>query len=220
MNGEADAHTERMIRTCESMATRIEREAREFKGVWTDAQGAWWSAEGIGTVPHALIAAYGGDTAHAAKKFAEHMSPDVQLVTLVDFDNRCVDTALEVARALGDRLYGVRLDTSEMLVDESIVPQMGAFRPTGVNAQLVHNVRQALDREGFASVTIVASGGFTAEKIQQFEAEQVPVEAYGVGSSLLDGKWDFTADIVRVDGRPCSKVGRSYNANPRLELVT
>ena len=43
----------------------------------------------------------------------------MRLVTLVDFENDCVRTSLEVADALGDRLYGVRLDTSEMLVDRS-----------------------------------------------------------------------------------------------------
>jgi nicotinate phosphoribosyltransferase len=188
-------------------------------GVSTDAQASWWGSEGIGTVPHALIAAYGGDTVRASVKFAEHMDAGVRLITLVDFDNDCVDTSLQVARALGDRLYGVRLDTSETLVDRSIVPQMGSFKPTGVNPQLVWNVRRALDQEGFQQVKIVVSGGFTVEKIRQFEESGVPVDMYGVGSSLFQGRFDFTADIVRVDGAPCAKVGRSYQPNPRLERV-
>ena len=45
------------------------------------------------------------------------MEPGIKLVTLVDFENDCVRTSLEVAEALGDKLYGVRLDISEMLVD-------------------------------------------------------------------------------------------------------
>ncbi len=188
-------------------------------GVSTDAQASWWGSEGVGTVPHALIAAYGGDTVKASLKFAEHMDAGVRLITLVDFDNDCVDTSLKVARALGQRLYGVRLDTSETLVDQSIVPQMGSFKPTGVNPQLVWNVRRALDREGFQPVKIVVSGGFTVEKIRHFEEEGVPVDMYGVGSSLFQGRYDFTADIVRVDGKPCAKVGRSFRANPRLEHV-
>jgi len=188
-------------------------------GVSTDAQASWWGSSGVGTVPHALIAAYHGDTALATKKFAEFMSPDVQIVTLVDYTNDCVRTSLEVARALGDRLWGVRLDTSESLVDASIVPQMGMFRPTGVNPQLVWNVRKALDREGFLHVRIVASGGFNAEKIRQFEEEGVPVDSYGVGSSLFGGRYDFTADIVQVDGKPEGKVGRVFRPNPRLERV-
>ncbi len=188
-------------------------------GVSTDAQASWWGSEGIGTVPHGLIAAYGGDTVVASRKFAEHMDPGVRLITLVDFDNDCVGTSLKVARALGDRLYGVRLDTSETLVDQSVVPQMGTFKPTGVNPQLVWNVRRALDRDGFRAVKIVVSGGFTVEKIRQFEEQGVPVDAYGVGSSLFKGRFDFTADVVMVEGKPCAKVGRSYRPNPRLERV-
>ena len=189
-------------------------------GVSTDAQASWWGSEGVGTVPHALIAAYGGDSVLATRKFADHIDPSVRLVTLVDFENDCVRTALQVADALGDRLYGVRIDTSEMLVDRSVIPQMGRFRPSGVCPQLVWNVRQALDAHGFQKVRIIVSGGFTAEKIQDFERQQVPVDAYGVGSSLFQGRFDFTADVVRRDGKPCAKVGREYQPNPRLELVT
>src|SRR6266699_3082849 len=188
-------------------------------GVSTDAQASWWGSEGVGTVPHALIAAYGGDTVLASRKFAERMDPGVRLITLVDFENDCVNTSLAVARALGERLHGVRIDTSETLVDESVIPQMGTFKPTGVNPQLVRNVRGALDREGFRFVKIVVSGGFTVEKIRQFEEEDVPVDMYGVGSSLFQGRFDFTADVVRVEGKPVAKVGRSYSPNPRLERV-
>ena len=189
-------------------------------GVSTDAQASWWGSEGIGTVPHALIAAYGGDTVLATRKFADLIDPSIRVVTLVDFENDSVRTSLEVARALDGRLYGVRLDTSEMLVDRSVLPQMGRFRPTGVNPQLVWNVRRALDTEGFREVRIIASGGFTVEKIEMFEREGVPVDAYGVGSSLFQGRFDFTTDVVRIDGRPVSKMGREYRPNPRLELVT
>jgi nicotinate phosphoribosyltransferase len=188
-------------------------------GVSTDAQASWWGSEGVGTVPHALIAVFGGDTVLATRKFAEHIPESVRVVTLVDFENDCVGTSLACARALGKRLYGVRLDTSETIVDRSIVPEMGTFKPTGVNPQLVWNVRRALDREGFHDVRIVVSGGFTVEKIRQFEEQGVPVDAYGVGSSLYQGRYDFTADVVMVDGRPCAKVGRQYRPNARLERV-
>ena len=189
-------------------------------GVSTDAQASWWGSEGIGTVPHALIAAYQGDTVLASRKFAEQSDPAIRLITLVDFDNDCVGTSLAVARELGARLYGVRLDTSETLVDKSVIPQMGTFKPTGVNPQLVMNVRRALDAEGYRQVKIVVSGGFTVEKIRQFEEQNIPVDAYGVGSSLFQGRFDFTADVVMREGKPCAKVGRSYRPNPRLEHVT
>src|SRR3954465_11256614 len=189
-------------------------------GVSTDAQASWWGSEGVGTVPHALIAAYDGDTVQASRKFAELSDPSIRLITLVDFDNDCVGTSVAVARDLGDRLYGVRLDTSETLVDRSVVPQMGTFKPTGVNPQLVRNVRRALDGEGFGHVKIVVSGGFTVEKIRQFEQQKIPVDAYGVGSSLFQGRFDFTADVVMLEGKPCAKIGRAFRPNPRLELVT
>jgi nicotinate phosphoribosyltransferase len=142
------------------------------------------------------------------------------VTVLVDFENDSVRTALEVARALGPRLWGVRLDTSESLVDRALWEEMGDFKPTGVNERLVRKVRDALDADGFEHVKIVASGGFTVDKIEEFERNSVPVDAYGVGSSLIRGQNDFTADAVMTDGRPSAKVGRNFRPNPRLELVT
>jgi nicotinate phosphoribosyltransferase len=188
-------------------------------GVTTDEQASWWGGKGVGTVPHALIGSYGGNTVLAATKFAEWAPEDMNVTVLVDFENDSVDTALEVARALGKRLWGVRLDTSESLVDRSLWGELGDFGPTGVNERLVHKVRDALDRDGFEHVRIVASGGFTAEKIREFEETGVPVDAYGVGSSLIRGSNDYTGDIVLTDGRPSAKVGRRYRPNARLELV-
>ena len=155
----------------------------------------------------------------AATKFAEWAPEDVNITVLVDFENHSVQTALEVARALGPRLWGVRLDTSEALVDRSLWEEMGDFRPIGVNERLVWKVRDALDNDGFERIKIVASGGFTIEKIREFERKQVPVDAYGVGSSLIRGSNDFTADVVVTEGHPSAKFGRRLRENPRLELV-
>jgi nicotinate phosphoribosyltransferase len=188
-------------------------------GVTTDEQASWWGGKGVGTVPHALISAYGGNTVLAATKFAEWAPEDLNVTVLVDFENDSVATALEVARALGPRLWGVRLDTSESLVDRSLWDELGAFKPTGVNEQLVRKVRNALDDDGFERVKIVVSGGFDVDKIRQFEARGVPVDSYGVGSSLIRGSNDFTADIVLTDGRPSAKAGRRFRPNERLELV-
>jgi nicotinate phosphoribosyltransferase len=194
-------------------------------GVSTDANAEWWGSRGMGTVPHALIAAYAGDTVLATKKFAEYIDASVNVISLVDFDNDCVRTSLAVARALGTRLWGVRLDTSGTLVDASVIPQMGTFPPTGVNPQLVHNVRNALDAEGFTHVKIVASGGFNPSRISAFERDRVPVDAYAVGSAFFDGNgsYDYTADIVALaehgTWRECHKVGRPERPNPRLSQV-
>jgi nicotinate phosphoribosyltransferase len=188
-------------------------------GVTSDAQASWWGGRGVGTVPHALIGSYGGNTVLAATKFAENADEDINITVLVDFENDSVKTALEVARALGRRLWGVRLDTSGQLVDRSLWNELGDFDPRGVNERLVRNVREALDRDGFEHVKIVASGGFDADRIRAFEERGVPVDSYGVGSALIRGENDFTADIVMTDGRPSAKVGRRYRENARLELV-
>jgi len=188
-------------------------------GVSTDAQASWWGGRGVGTVPHGLIAAFGGDTVAATRAFADRYAGEMNVTVLVDFDNDSVRTALEVAEALGDKLWGVRLDTSERLVDKALWDRMGEFKPTGVNPELVKLVRDALDDAGFQRVQIVASGGFDARKIREFEDLGAPVDAYGVGSSLVRGENDFTADVVRLEGRPAAKVGRRFNPNPRLERV-
>src|SRR5947208_2918794 len=188
-------------------------------GVTSDAQASWWGGKGVGTVPHALISAYGGNTVLAATKFAEWAPDDLNVTVLVDFENDSVATALEVARALGPRLWGVRLDTSETMVDRSLTDELGDFKPTGVNERLVRKVRDALDADGFERVKIVVSGGFDAETIREFEQRGVPVDSYGVGSSLIRGSNDFTADVVLTDGRPSAKAGRRFGANERLELV-
>jgi nicotinate phosphoribosyltransferase len=204
--------------------------------VSSDANGAWWGARGVGTMPHAMIAAFEGDTMAATLAFARYVrdeEPGVAVVALVDYDNDAVNTSLAVARAM-EREFGpgslaaVRVDTSERIIDRSLLgdPELfGRAKLTGVNPHLVRKLRRALDDAGFASVGIVVSGGFTPDKIRDFEAQRVPVVAYGVGSSLLghsdgDGgllnNFDFTADVVAVDGRPESKVGRGVRPNPRL----
>jgi len=188
-------------------------------GVSTAANGIYWGGKALGTIPHALIATYGGNTLQATLAFDNHIDPSINRVALVDFDNDCVSTSLAVARELGDKLWAVRLDTADNLIDKSVIPYMGTFKPTGVCAQLVRNVRSALDEHGYGHVKIMVSGGFTAERIRDFEAANVPADIYAVGSSLFNGSINFTADIVMLDGHPCSKVGRSYQPNLRLEIV-
>src|SRR5213075_131606 len=85
------------------------------------------------TVSPPYAAAYGGDTVAATRAVAAVMPKETPLIALVDYENDCVATSLAVARALDDRLWAVRLDTSEYMVDRSVIAQMGAFRPTGVN---------------------------------------------------------------------------------------
>src|SRR5215207_6756587 len=144
-------------------------------GVSTDAQASWWGGRGVGTVPHALIAAYGGDTVTAARAFAERYADAMNVTVLVDFVNDSVRTALDVARALGPALWGVRLDTSDRLADLALQRLHGEHAQKGVAPELVRLVRHELDAGGFDEVHIVASGGFDAERIRAFEAAGVRV---------------------------------------------
>lgn len=188
-------------------------------GVSTLAQSARGGNIAVETVSHSLIAAYGGDTVKATQKLAERIAEDAQLIALVDYRNDSATTSVAVARALEQRLWGVRLDTPDTIVDKSILSNMGAFVPTGVNPQLVWNVRNALDAEGFGDVKIVVSGSLTREKIAYFEEEGVPVDAYMVGGALLDERIDFVADVVSVDGKTQAKAGRERRENERMERV-
>ena len=187
--------------------------------VASTAQASLFNGKTMCIVPQALVAFSGGNNTRAARQFAEAFAEATEMIVSVAYQNDCVKTSLEVARALEARLWGVLIDTSENLVDKSIVPQMGTFRPTGVSPQLVWNVRNALDSEGFGDVKVVVSGGFDAARIHQFEEEGVPVDAYGIGSALHEGQFDFTADIVQVDGKAQSKAGRELRPNAKLERV-
>jgi nicotinate phosphoribosyltransferase len=188
-------------------------------GVSTDANASWWGGRGTGTIPHALIAVYGGDTVAAARDYAGRFAAHSNIICLVDFHNDSVGEAVKVAEALGGDLWGVRLDTSETLVDVALADRPDAAELHGVTPELARAVRDGLDAAGHQRVRIVVSGGFDAEKIERFEAVGAPVDSYGVGSSLIRGNFDFTADVVELEGRPAAKVGRELRPNPRLELV-
>jgi nicotinate phosphoribosyltransferase len=186
-------------------------------GVSTDANASWWGGRGTGTIPHALIAVYGGDTVAAARDYARRFAARSNIICLVDFHNDSVGEAVKVAHALGDDLWGVRLDTSEKLVDVALADRPDAHQLRGVTPELAQAVRDGLDAAGHQRVKIVVSGGFDAEKIERFEAVGAPVDSYGVGSSLIRGNFDFTADVVELAGRAAGKVGRELRPNPRLE---
>jgi nicotinate phosphoribosyltransferase len=182
------------------------------EAVSTDAGAEWWGSHASGTIPHALIACYRGDTALATSKFYEHIAKgtDIRVIALVDYHNDCVRTSLEVADKLKDLLWGVRLDNANTMVDRSLWEEMMQFDPRGVNIRLVEKVREGLDRKGYSHVKIIVSGGFNPDKIAAFEEKKAPADIYAVGSFFLGGTCDFTADIVMVDGERESKTGREY----------
>ena len=199
-------------------------------GVATPAQAISFAGKASGTMPHALIALFDGDTILATEKFLTY-NPSVNLIALVDFDNDVVKTALAVAHKFGRKVWGVRVDTSFDMIDKSLVshsrldreslgdPRLREDDIKGVNPYLVKNLRRTLDKTGFNYVKIVASGGFDDKKMLLFEKERTPVDVYGVGSALLKGENDFTSDIVAMEGKRVSKEGRRYTPNPRLVFV-
>jgi nicotinate phosphoribosyltransferase len=160
-----------------------------------------------GTMPHSLVLLI-GDTVRAVLAFDRHMPPEVPRVALVDTFKDEAEDALEVARALRERLRGVRLDTPK---------ERG-----GVTPALVREVRARLDQGGFNHVDILVSGGITPERIRGFVEMQAPVSAFAVGYYIASAPpISFTADIKEIDGRPVAKRGRipGITTNPRLTRV-
>ncbi|KAF2955597.1 nicotinate phosphoribosyltransferase [Marinitoga sp. 38H-ov] len=209
-------------------------------GVSTDANADYWGIESLGTIPHALIASYEGDTAAAAIAFDKHIESSVNRMVLVDWDNDVIGTTLnvvarfyehitgekykpgisDVTKIIGpgkNKIWGVRFDTSGSLRDKSVTPRDKSS--LGVNPELVWKARKVFDEYGLKDLKIIVSGGFDAEKIKLFEMLDVPVDTYGVGSKLLREKVDFTADIVEVNKKHCAKVGRKKGDFSRLSVV-
>src|SRR5699024_11751445 len=164
----------------------------------THAMNEWWGKEGMGTMPHALIQMFRGDVVAATRAYHETY-PEDDLVALVDYNNDVITDSLKVTKAFDKELKDVRLDTSRTLVDKYFLRNhhlMGTFDPRGVNLQLIFALRKALDEEGFSHVNIVASGGFTKERISHFESLGISVDKYCVGGSLMDINIVFTGDNV------------------------
>ena len=160
-----------------------------------------------GTMPHALVLIF-GDTVRAAQAFDRHIDPDVPRIVLVDTFKDETEESLRVAEALGDRLWGVRLDTPS---------ERGRVTP-----ELVKEVRARLDQAGHRQVRIVVSGGLDVERISVFKHADAPVDSFAVGSAISKASpIDFTGDLKEIDGRPVAKRGRipGRTENPRLERI-
>lgn len=185
----------------------------------TAAMNDWWGDKGLGTMPHALIQNFGGDTLAAANAYLE-VYPNDQLTCLVDYENDVINTSLKLAKSLNGKLSAVRVDTSESMIDEFFVRENKISSENyGVCKNLIFELRKQLNQNGFNDVKIVVSGGFTIEKIKDFETNNVPVDLYGVGNSLLKTQISFTGDCVLLNGNKCAKKGREFTKNDRLKEV-
>ena len=176
-------------------------------GASTPAGASLAGLSPTGTMPHALVLIF-GDTVRAAEAFDRHIDPSVPRIVLVDTFKDEAEESLRVAEALGDRLWGVRLDTPS---------ERGRVTP-----DLVKEVRARLDLAGHPQVKIVVSGGLDAERIGQFKAAGAPVDSFAVGSAISDASpIDFTGDLKEIDGVPIAKRGRipGRSPNPRLQRL-
>ena len=141
----------------------LDHSARVGAFVSTDAQGDWWGGAGGGTVAHAAIACFFGDTAAAMLAFARTRPASIPRIALVDFNNDSVADSLRTLDAMFDRyracleardeeqakryvLFGVRLDTSGSVRDVNVPPLGDPGLDLGVTPRLVFIVRQELDR--------------------------------------------------------------------------
>lgn len=160
-----------------------------------------------GNMPHSLTLLM-GETVKAMVAFDKHMPQEVPRVALVDTFKDEPEEALNVARALRERLRGVRLDTP--------------IERGGVTPDLVKEVRARLDLSGFKHVEILVSGGITPERINDFVGKGAPVNSFGVGSHIASALSNpYTSDIHEIDGKPVAKRGRipGVTPSPRLDRV-
>jgi nicotinate phosphoribosyltransferase len=176
-------------------------------GCATSAGADLAGIEPSGTIPHALCLVM-GDTVKATQAFDRYFPPEVRRIALVDTFKDEAEESIRVAQALGERLWGVRLDTPR---------ERGRVTP-----DLVREVRARLDQAGFGHVKIVVSGGVDPARIQLFRERKAPVDSFGVGSSISGAPpIDFTADIKEIEGRPVAKRGRipGLTHNSRLKRI-
>lgn len=147
--------------------------------------------EAIGTIPHTLVLII-GDTVEAIKAFDEIIEKDVKRIALIDTFQDEKFEAIEVAQALKDKLYAVRLDTP--------ASRRGDF------VKILKEVRWELDLRGYNHVKLVVSGGIDEDKIKELNPY---VDAYGVGTSISSASvLDFAMDIVEIEGKPIAKRGK------------
>jgi len=183
----------------------------------TDAQGSWVGVKGIGTMPHALIVLSGGDICKAADYYHKTF-PDEKITALIDYNNNVIEDTIKVAKHLGKRLGAVRVDTSKALIDHYFDDKdTSSFDPHGVCKELIFALKERLLLEGFYWVKITVSSGFTAKKIDEWTRLGVPVDTYGVGTSLVKNDTvGFTGDLVSLDGKAEAKEGRKEIDSARL----
>ncbi|MEM4320396.1 MAG: nicotinate phosphoribosyltransferase, partial [Candidatus Nitrosocaldus sp.] len=161
-----------------------------FDAVSNMLAGELMNIKPIGTMPHALILAFGSQK-DAWKAFDSAMPEDVKRVMLVDtlYDEKA--EAMMALEELGNRLYGVRLDTPSSR--------------RGNRRRIVEEVRWELSIRGGRDVKIFVSGGLDEQEVAELRDV---VDGFGVGTSVSAAPpVDFSFKVVEVDGRAIAKRG-------------
>ncbi|EJN58380.1 nicotinate phosphoribosyltransferase [Halogranum rubrum] len=178
-----------------SMAAMVERSAlvAGLDGISHVAAGEVLGREASGTMPHALMIAFGrGNQEQAWQAFDEAVDEDVPRIALCDTYSDEKDEVVRAVEALGDRLSGVRLDTTSS--------RRGDFR------HICREVRWELEARGEDGVDIFVSGGLGPSDLRQLRDV---VDGFGVGGYISNANpVDFALDIVEVDGEPAAKRGK------------
>lgn len=145
----------------------------------------------LGTMSHSLMLCV-GDEERAFLAFDASADSYIRRVALVDTFQDEKFGALTAARALGDKLFAVRLDTP--------ASRRGDF------LKIIREVRWELDLRGFQKVKIFLSGGLDEHDILRYNPY---ADAYGVGTSISNAPVvDYSLDIVEVEGEPKAKRGK------------
>ncbi|WP_331234877.1 nicotinate phosphoribosyltransferase [Natronorarus salvus] len=178
-----------------ALAAVVERSAliAGLDGISHVAAGELLGHEASGTMPHALVLCFGrGEQEAAWLAFDEAVGESVPRIALCDTFTDEADETLRAAEALGDRLSGVRIDTTGS--------RRGDFR------HILREVRWELDSRGFEHVELFASGGITPETMREIRDV---VDGFGIGSAITDAPpVDFALDIVEIAGEAISKRGK------------
>lgn len=160
----------------------------------TGEQKDWWGyGNAKGTISHASIACFYGNTAETVLAFAEAVPTDTPRIALVDFHNDCVKTTLEVIDAMFEvylegyyqkdeekmaryQLFGVRPDTSGNMIDACIEPLFDKKQDKGVNLRLVRQLRKAIDQH---YEELVLKYGAKIEEVAKSYCEAIRITVTG-----------------------------------------
>jgi len=164
-------------------------------GVSTTLGAKLINQEPVGTIPHALILII-GDTVESTKAFNEVIEQAVKRISLIDTFNDEKFEAIRVAGSIGDKLYGIRLDTP--------ASRRGNFK------KILEEVRWELDIRGYNKIKLIVSGGLDEEDI--LELKNI-ADSFGVGTAISGARvLDFSMDIVEIEGRKIAKRGKMSGA--------